>query len=197
MTVKDLLNLTPEKIIKMNEKELRKATQTLSSASNKRVKRLKERGLEKVSTALQGAKRTNKNKDKSLNLFSTRGKNINQLRHEFIRNVNFLSAKTSTVKGAQVLERDVYQNLFGVNYSKLSKKDKARLWGLFHRVTELPSYQKGGVNYYKGVKMVKEVFAERKSKNFDELINDLTNRINKEYESRYYDDFDDDNPLEI
>lgn len=89
MTTSELLNLSSVEISKLKKPQLRKIVQTLASTSNKRLKRLQQKGISTPASRYV---------DKS-GKFSTKGKNINQLRAEYIRAKNFLQSKTSTLKG--------------------------------------------------------------------------------------------------
>lgn len=90
MTISDLLDLDILNLNKMSEKELRKIVSRMRDAGNKKIKRLQKSGYK--TPALQQVERSG-------GLFSTKGKNINQLRSEYSRIRSFMTSKTSTATG--------------------------------------------------------------------------------------------------
>lgn len=95
LTIEDILDMDFNDINKLNRKDLSAITSRLVSASNKRIKRFEERGEKPL--AMRGI-------DKN---FSVKGKNTNQLRHEFAKMRNFLQFDTSTSKGWNKFKQDV------------------------------------------------------------------------------------------
>lgn len=96
--VDTLLDLTPEQLMQMSRKDLAKNISILSSAANKRLKRLEASGTYSPSAEWvyrHGGK------------FSVAGKTKNQLLIEFFRVQEFLESKTSTVRGAKKWKRSV------------------------------------------------------------------------------------------
>lgn len=79
--------MTPEQFNSLSQKELKGYTQILASAGNKRIKRAQEQGF--TSPSIEAV--LNKGK------FSTKDKNINQLRNEFMRAKRLLTSKTGTL----------------------------------------------------------------------------------------------------
>lgn len=109
MTTSELLNLSSVEISKLKKPQLRKIVQTLANTSNKRLKRLQQKGI-----STPASRYVNKS-----GKFSTKGKNINQLRAEYIRAKNFLQSKTSTLKGYKQFKKEVQKSLSekGINIS--------------------------------------------------------------------------------
>lgn len=101
-TVKQILNLEPDELMKMKRSELAEVTSLLSRAANKRIKRLEAKDID--TPALQGYERSG-------GKFGTRGKNLNELRSEFYRVSHFLNAKTSTITGAKQVHKEVVDRL--------------------------------------------------------------------------------------
>ena len=93
-----LINMDPNDVSKMTEKELRSAVSTLSSAANKRLSRLGETKIGRESIAYQEAQKRAYTGTKG-GKFGTMGKGWNELRSEFSSARNFLRDKTSTVSG--------------------------------------------------------------------------------------------------
>ena len=104
MTVRELLDIDISDVNKFNEKTLRAAVQTLSSAANKRVRHINAAGV--ISPAVRAVEQHGN--------FTPKGKSRNQLLSEFVRAVNFLQSETSTVAGARKFTDKMRKNL-GLN----------------------------------------------------------------------------------
>lgn len=89
-SIKHLTRLHAATINKMDESTLRAVVTRLSSAANKRIQRIEDKGITTPATreAERGGGR-----------FSAKGKNLNQLRSEYKRVKSFLKSETSTLKG--------------------------------------------------------------------------------------------------
>ena len=90
-SVKELAHLPASEIKKYDRDNMARIVTKLNSAANKRLKRLKAEGYN--TPAMRSAKVDKGQK------FSVAGKNLKQLRAEYIRVSNFLKADTSTKKG--------------------------------------------------------------------------------------------------
>lgn len=91
-SVKDILSMDVSEFNKLGLKDLQKITGRLVSAGNKRLRRAEEKGITSPAFAYI---------ESSGGYFSTKGKNLNQLRAEFVRAKNFLESETGTIKGAE------------------------------------------------------------------------------------------------
>lgn len=92
LKITDIMDMSWEKLNSLSEEDFKAVTNRLVSASNKRIKRLTGTKRGKSSFAYQYVEERGRK-------FSTRGKSLNQLRTEFKSAKQFLSMKTSTVKG--------------------------------------------------------------------------------------------------
>lgn len=125
LTIDDIMNIDPNDLMRLSAKDLRALTNRLVSASNKRIRRLERTDLGRTSPAyISVSKRGGK--------FSTRGKNVNQLRNEFASAQTFLNFKTSTVKGWNETRADVEQRLGGDMTEYQSKK----FWKTYRELEE-------------------------------------------------------------
>lgn len=123
MTVEDILNLSPQQIARLNEKEIRAATTILGSAANKRLKRALTKDT--LSPAIRGMQRSG-------GKISVSGKmNINQVRAEFYRAKSFMEAKTSTAKGFQKSTAE-FASRIGVK--NISKEESNAFWDIYSRI---------------------------------------------------------------
>lgn len=131
MTVNDILNMDEEAFNKLNLGDLRKVVGRLVSAGNKRL-----RTFEKYGEKSPAERYINK---RSGGKFSTKGKNLAQLRSEFMRAKGFLTAKTGTVKQwRKIKQKEINElNRMGIpmdndtydlvwqTYNKLKEQDKS------------------------------------------------------------------------
>lgn len=137
------MDLPLNKIMSMSRAELAKATQTLAKAGNRRLTTMKKA---KLSTPATEYIKTHGGK------FSTRNKNIYELRTEFQRTKTFLETKTSTVRGFKKWEQKMSDTLMtrtGIDYNSLTKTQKRKFWKAFAKLEELDPANtiKGSANY--------------------------------------------------
>lgn len=128
MTVKEIMNMQYAEFNRMTEKELRAVVLVLADAGNKRLKDFETEGISSPAYVYikdHGGK------------FSTKGKNLQELKHEFTRAINFMGSATGTVRGARKLYIQVSTKLaekgvkitpeqydkFWKSYEKLKDKD--------------------------------------------------------------------------
>lgn len=97
-----LMDIGIEDFNKMKEPELRQVVRQLNRTANQRLRRAEARGMETPATA--AVKRSG-------GTFTTRGKNLNQLRAEFRRVSDFLQAKTSTYRGFEQVKKETAESL--------------------------------------------------------------------------------------
>lgn len=133
MNVSDYLTMTPTELSKLPERELRKIVSQLASAANKRVKRLRAAPLGESSKAYQyaaeGGSRTSDG-----GFFSTKGKNLNQLRAEYSRLRHFMKMKTSTAGGWKKVRKEFTERMGGGFSSEAAEK---RFWREYRKFEEL------------------------------------------------------------
>ena len=124
MNIEQLLNLDVGDIQKLDRKQLAKVVSQLGSAANKRVKRFNEKGIE--TPAVKGLSRSGGN-------ISVSGKNVNQLRAEYVRAKTFLTAKTSTRKGYISVIKNFEKRIGGA----LSPEETKKFWSAYNKLSEL------------------------------------------------------------
>lgn len=126
-TIQELLDMD---VSSLNKADLKRVSSRLVSASNKRLRRLEEKGFLEYSYP---AKNILNEYPKG---FSTIGKNVNQLRHMIKSMRNFLTAVTSSVRGFTKVRNDVRKRVgdfpdleterkFWKEYNKFVKNQKA------------------------------------------------------------------------
>lgn len=169
MTTKELLNLSSSEISKMKKTELRKVVQTLASTANKRLKRLATKGISTPSSrqVLQVGK------------ISTKNKNINQLRAEYIRAKNFLQAKTSTITGFKKFQKEVKANLVqkGINISTENLDD---VFKIYEKLKDMkPEVAEKNLKYV-SIQEINELLIGGKTER--EILNTLNESLSELYE---------------
>lgn len=102
-TTKQLLSVEPEDFFDMDSTGQVEAVSRLSSAANKRLKRIEAAGLAEYSPAYKDVMQQGK--------FSVKGKNEKELYQEFKRLNRFFRRSTATAKGARQFKKEV-QNIF-------------------------------------------------------------------------------------
>ena len=134
LKVKDILNIDLDAFNNLNESELRALTSRLVSASNKRIRRLKERNIN--SPAVRGMG--------ELEQFSTKLKEdvtpqnrVNQLRHTFAKIRNFMASETSTISGYNKFVKRIKIKIakdLNMQYEDVDKKlNIGKMFDLLHR----------------------------------------------------------------
>ena len=167
MTIDELLNLDIGDVSKLNRQELAKVVSKLGSASNKRVKRFNEKGVETPAT--RGLQRSGGN-------ISVKGKTANQLRAEYVRAKTFLTAKTSTSKGFKKIKKDFETRIGGA----LSPEETKTFWSAYNKLYEL---EPGFLRLYGSDRMQQYLRDEViNGNNSDDLATAGRNRLQESYE---------------
>lgn len=102
MTVQDILNLDNRAFNKLGESDMRKVVNRLTSAANKRLRTFEKTG--EISPAAGKV-------FSSGGRFSTKGKDLNELRAEYGRVRSFMGAKTGTIRGWRSVKRQTVDTL--------------------------------------------------------------------------------------
>lgn len=136
MTVKEILNISPDQLSKLNKRDISRALRTVSLAANKRVDRLKSKakktkegyvpktkGSQINTSALNwvtndGHKRTKFGVKKT----STR----NEMLHQIKTIKQFMEMKTSTVTGAIAVRKETEKRLFGKTREQAARRVKTK-----------------------------------------------------------------------
>ena len=169
MTTSELLNLSSVEISKLKKPQLRKIVQTLASTSNKRLKRLQQKDI-----STPASRYANK-----IGKFSTKGKNINQLRAEYIRAKNFLQSKTSTLRGYKQFKKEVQKNLAekGIN---ISLDNLEPIFNIYEKLKDInPSVAEKNLKYI----TLQEISEELKDgQTEDEILSRINDNLSQLYE---------------
>ncbi len=148
ISLAELANMDPSKLLNLPLPALREATRRLADAANKRVKRA---GTSNVSPAIRQAKRGGK--------FSTRGKDIVSLRNEFRRASEFLQAPTSTSKGWEKAQEQLFQKMQDAGYN-VRPDQMGQMLDLFDKIKEADSSAGTKGEKYKYLRELTEMVEE-------------------------------------
>lgn len=124
MTVEEILNLGDDVLSKLNSRDMSRALRTVSLAANKRINRLQQYAYKRHGTYIE--KQSGPGLDlAALNKvgkkFGVGKKTRDQMYEEFARVRQFMSYKTSTVKGAKEARKAREIALFGKTREQLTK----------------------------------------------------------------------------
>lgn len=134
MTVKQVANLSGEDISKMSVHELRSVINTAGKSLNKRLSNIEKNKLSVYSPAYKRVAENTGGKAR----FSSKGKNVAQLRHEVAEIKHLAGMKTGTVKGSKVEAKRTRQALeYGAGLTGDQAVQAVRdFWDNFHRARE-------------------------------------------------------------
>lgn len=169
-TVDDLLRMPQEEWLNLGRADMAKVVRRLADAANKRIDRFDKMG--EYSPATRAAERSG-------GRFGTKGKSINQLRHEYVRAKSFLTAETSTAKGwHDVKERTIksFEKGTGVTipYDKFNE-----FWEAYEKLRDLdPDIVNRAIRYSVIEELVQKLL---KGEPVDQIISDMHGRISEIY----------------
>ena len=178
LSIDDIMNKDWNDLAKLNLADLKALTQRLVSASNKRLKRLGSSNVGDYSSALQGRK-------KSGGRFSTKGKNINELRSEFRKAKAFLKSKTSTITGTRKFINTMSKKITGSSLDKVggfkSERTYKRFWNLYH---DLEQTQSGLIGIVGGSAEVQKIVYDAMKNNRSNAgaMEEINQRLDELYE---------------
>lgn len=133
LKISDIMDLSWERLNNLTLDEMRQLTGRLVSASNKRIRRLSKTTRGTSAFAYQYIEERGR-------MFSTRGKDINQLRTEFKSAKQFLNMKTSTVKGWKKYRTEMEKRTGYATYNESSEWSEStwkKYWKVYRRFNEI------------------------------------------------------------
>ena len=155
-------------ISKLNESELRRLINPLATNARRDIKRLVEKDYAKDSPAFRFMQEEGN--------FSTRNKNINELRHELARINKFDTMKTKNPSGMKSMLKTM-ETKFGIPAEVLKYKDEAfKIYGKIRRssYTEIES-----VGYEKAMNKIFNMLSSGKS--HKSIMSSVTRSIRSDY----------------
>ena len=184
LKIKDIMNIDLDAFNNLNESQLRAITSRLVSASNKRIRRLKERDIN--SPAIRGLGELNQFSTK-LDKNVTPQNRVNQLRHTFAKIRNFMSSETSTISGYNKFVKRVKTKLaqdLGMTYADVDKKlNVGKMFDLLHKAQKdglISSYR-----HSKGSLQGREIITEKIIDNPEMSYEDLKKILQEESDLKY------------
>ena len=175
MTVREIIDIDISDINKFNEKTLRAAVRTLSSAANKRVRSINAAGI--ISPAVRAVEQHGN--------FTPKGKNRNQLLSEFVRAVNFLKSETSTVAGARKFTDNIRKNL-GLNKTATAEEINNENKGFWNTFTDLYNNAQNLWTHSRlGSPKVQQIITDIRTENPNATWQEISDRAQAEIEKLY------------
>lgn len=172
MSIDDIMNMDIQTFNKLNKTDLRKVVGRLVSAGNKRL-----RSFEKVGESSPATRHI----ERSGGAFSTKGKNVNELRAEYIRAKTFLQSKTSSRRGWKKVKKDTTESLKrqGVNGITPDKLDD--VLKVYERLKEVDPFVATKNMKYRIMSDISEMTDGR---NIDDVMTEMLGRIDDIYEEQ-------------
>lgn len=135
----ELLNMSSGDVSNLTRSQLAQVVSRIASAANKRIRGLQEAGIE-----TPAYERVTESGGK----FSTKGKNLNQLRSEYLRAKQFMDAKTSSVSGYKKVIDNTAKKLREAGVINANASNVQDLLKIYDRLTKLDPNAKGrGLKY--------------------------------------------------
>ena len=150
MTVKEILNISPEQLMKLNKRDISRALRKVSLAANKRIDRLKSKAVKTKEGYIPKSKGSQINTS-ALNWVTDDGHKRFKFgvkkastRNEMIAQLHkakqFMEMKTSTVGGAIAVRKNIEKRLFGKTREQAArgvktKKEKAAIYSRYETMS--------------------------------------------------------------
>ncbi len=170
-TVNDLLKLDYTSFMDLSSTGLRQVVQRLADAGNKRLKTLERVGYSPAREAVF----------KSGGRFTTRGKDVNQLRAEYIRAKNFFEAETSSVQGARKSKSNIIKGMKakGVN---INDDDFNKIFSIYSKLQDIDPIVGQREFKYEVFKLISDE-VDRVDLSSDDIVDALRGRLDEVYEN--------------
>lgn len=136
MTVNEILNISPDQLMKLNKRDISRALRTVSLAANKRIAKLKDKAKKTPTGYVPKAKGSQINTS-ALNWVTNDGhkrtkfgvkkaSTRNEMLHQISQIKQFMEMKTSTVRGATEVRKDIEKRLFGKTREQAARRVKTK-----------------------------------------------------------------------
>lgn len=149
LSIEDIMEMDIDTFNSLNERQLRQVTSRLVSASNKRIRKLKQKNINSPAVQSLG---TRDSFSVKLPKDITSQQRVNALRQEYASARNFLTSKTSTIRGYNRYVKSIKSKLaddLGMSVSRLNKVNLSKAFDILHKMQEsgqLPSNGKGSIH---------------------------------------------------
>ena len=173
LSVQNIINMDINTFNSLNTSDMRKVVGRLVSAGNKRLRSFERAGESSPATRYV---------EKSGGAFSTKGKNLNALRVEFVRAKNFLQSRTGTRKGWREVKKETIASLkkHGVEFMESQFDD---FWKAYEDLKELSPDVANRRLKYTSLKDIADMVTNT-DKTADEIATALHKNLSKTYEKR-------------
>lgn len=180
---KELVEIDLDTLNRMSRSELAKAVSRMTDVTKKRLKTLEKN--EEFTPAYYGLKKKSANGD-----LSVKGKNINELRAMYKQQKNFITAKTSTMKGAERVKKAEAERL-GIDFN--NKDESKMFWNDYNKFIETSEGKQA--LYNKGSNEIQQYIADMMlNKGYDEesILDSLQMMYEEDNDVGFDDDMFDD-----
>lgn len=168
-----LLSLTDKQIESLSRSELAPIVTRLNDIANRRIGRM-EKQSDLHSPAVEYIKRTG-------GFEGVRGKDLEEIRAQYMRVRKFLGAQTATVKGAKEYKKEMFEKAaksIGITSAELeqnmSETQKRRFWKVLDRAAEAGIISKSGEEFYRARQaLAQEIDSGDKRRGVDTLFNEV------------------------
>lgn len=172
MKLKDIQDMTNEEFNKLSYNELLPIVKHMQKLANQRIYRVKKSGV--FSPIVDSTKIMN----------TANVENLNMLRAEFRQTMNFLNAKTSTIRGAKDFNKSIQESLNSLregkrrqlNYAELTNKQKSTIWRLRDTIQEIDPVFFNSLDSNQRMSLVGKIYRKRES--FESMRQKLVEYIN-------------------
>lgn len=188
-STQELLDIDFSDFIGYDYKQMKNVVQRLASTANKRIKAFIDKDM-KSSPALYNLweKGTYDWDIASANnvmlaqlKFSTKGKDLNALRKEYKSLKQFLSAKTSTVKGWQGVQKQTINTMQSKHGITITPEQFDSLWKVYEKLKKTQSFLGLPQYKYETIKMIQTEL--NASTDIEDVIVKAMSRVNEIYDS--------------
>ena len=171
-SINDLLNIDIKDFNALSRSDLSKIVSRLGSAANKRIKTFEKYHIEPP--ALHNLRQGGTH-------ITSKGKNIEQLKAEYIRAKNFLKAKTSTLKGYKQFREDIKSKISKDGFSP-SNEELDKAIEIVNALRDILPDESIGSPPKLIAMAIEEI--RKGNKTFWEIVDDMKERLTEEYEGR-------------
>lgn len=172
MSTNDILNIDIDEFNKLNRQQMREYVERIAATANKRLRTLKKRGMN--TPAVQQVNQSRRG------TFSTRGKNLNELRAEFMRAKRFLQGKTSTVAGWKNVVNSTIKTLKTHNIN-ISSQQFNEFWQTYQKLVEKDPTTADKNMKYEILRELNDQFVDKSNDDLDEIIAIMQSKLDDLY----------------
>lgn len=173
MSVQDVLNMDINTFSALNLSDMRKVVGRLVSAGNKRIRTFEKAG--ESSPALRYIY-------KSGGKFSTKGKNLNELREEYARAKGFFISKTGNIKDWKKVKEETVKSLEKEGIRLINISDFDKFWRSYEKLKELSPDVASKSMKYDALKEISTLIDTKPEMSIDDIATKLKKQMTKLYE---------------